>query len=193
MATAEAAPCACPRTVAAWRALTLRDQIRLSTANRLAAIVVEADSGHRGQRRAASVLLPALAQVAHEHGALLVVDEMITGFGQTGDLWASTAAGVVPDIVTFKGVAAGFPLSGLITRPELAASRPWADPSHSSSSFGGNPLACAAANATTRIIIDENLSENAAGRRAALCQTDRAACALRLLVGTARAGTDAGI
>lgn len=140
----------------------LRDQIRLSTANRLAAIVVEPIQGTAGNVVPHPSFLPALAQVAHEHGALLVVDEMITGFGRTGDLWASTAAGVVPDIVTFgKGVAAGFPLSGLITRAELAASRPWADPSHSSSSFGGNPLACAAANATTRIIIDENLSENA--------------------------------
>ena len=140
----------------------LRDQIRLSTANRIAAILVEPIQGTAGNVLPHPDFLPALHKVAREHSALLIVDEMITGFGRTGTLWASPAAGVVPDVVIFgKGVAAGFPLSGLLTRTELSAARPWSDPSHSSSSFGGSPLACAAANATTRIIIDENLSEHA--------------------------------
>ena len=140
----------------------LRDSIRLSTANRIAAILVEPIQGTAGNVLPHPDFLPALKQVARDHSALLIVDEMITGFGRTGSLWASAAAGVVPDVVIFgKGVAAGFPMSGLITRAELAAARPWSEPSHSSSSFGGSPLACAAANATTRIIIEEKLSEHA--------------------------------
>jgi len=141
----------------------LRDFIRLSTAGRLAAILVEPIQGTAGNVLPHPDFLPALRQVADENRALLIVDEMITGFGRTGSLWASVAASVVPDIVIFgKGVAAGFPLSGLVTRAELAAARPWSEPSHSSSSFGGNPLACAAANVTTRIIIDDQLAAHAA-------------------------------
>ncbi len=141
----------------------LRDQLRLGTANRLAAILVEPIQGTAGNVIPHPDFLPALRKVAHDHGALLIVDEMITGWGRTGALWASPAAGVVADIVTFgKGVAAGFPLTGILTRADLASARPWSDPSHSSSSFGGNPLACAAADATTRVIIDEKLSERAA-------------------------------
>lgn len=140
----------------------LRDQLRLATAADVAAILVEPIQGTAGNVVPHPDFLPALAQVAKEHGALLIADEMITGFGRTGSLWASPDAGLTPDIVIFgKGVAAGFPLSGLITRTELAAARPWSDPSHSSSSFGGNPLACAAANATTRIIIEQDLATHA--------------------------------
>lgn len=141
----------------------LRDQLRLATAGRVAAILVEPIQGTAGNVVPHPDFLPALTQVAEEHGALLIADEMITGFGRTGALWASPASGLTPDIVIFgKGVAAGFPLSGLVTRPELAAMRPWSDPSHSSSSFGGSPLGCAAASATTRIIIEQDLSAHAA-------------------------------
>lgn len=141
----------------------LRDQIRLATANRIAAILVEPIQGTAGNVEPHPGFLPALVTVAREVGALLVVDEMITGFGRTGALWATETAGVAPDVVVFgKGVAAGFPLTGLMTRADLAASEPWSLPSHSSSSFGGNPLACAAADKTTEIILQDRLSEHAA-------------------------------
>lgn len=140
----------------------LRDQLRLATAGRVAAILVEPIQGTAGNVVPHPDFLPALTQVAKEHGALLIADEMITGFGRTGSLWASPDAGLAPDIVIFgKGVAAGFPLSGLLTKPSLSTAPPWSFPSHSSSSFGGNPLACAAANATTRVILEQDLSAHA--------------------------------
>jgi 4-aminobutyrate aminotransferase/(S)-3-amino-2-methylpropionate transaminase len=87
---------------------------------------------------------------------------MITGFGRTGAWFGCDHEGVVPDIMTVgKGMAGGFPVSGVITSPEVSESKPFANPSGSSSSYGGNPLASAAADATLSIIRSQNLVENA--------------------------------
>jgi 4-aminobutyrate aminotransferase-like enzyme len=79
-------------------------------------------------------------------------------------MFAQQHYGVEADIMTFgKGVAAGFPLSGLVTSEAvLADAEPWTRPSFSSSSYGGSPLACAAADAVTRVIVDERLDVHAA-------------------------------
>ena len=140
----------------------LRQFIRHNTTGSLAAILVEPIQGTAGNIIPPAGWLSAVQTVAREHGALLIVDEMITGWGRTGSLWASPAAGLSPDIVTFgKGVGGGFPVSGLLTRRALASAEPWSRPSFSSSSYGGNPLAAAAANATTRVIIEQRLPEHA--------------------------------
>jgi 4-aminobutyrate aminotransferase-like enzyme len=100
--------------------------------------------------------------MADEIGALLITDEMITGLGRTGKRWGTDHTGVRPDVVTIgKAFGGGFPLSGLLTTDEIAAAKPWGNPSGSSSSYGGNPLGAAAGAAALRIIEEERLTENA--------------------------------
>src|SRR5947208_10991678 len=104
----------------------------------------------------------ALQSTVREHGALLLFDEMITGLGRTGAMWGSDHDGVVPDIMTVgKGVGGGFPLAGVISTDDITASKPWSNPSYSSSSYGGNPLASAAGLAALEIIVKEDLVKNA--------------------------------
>src|SRR5436309_8183897 len=100
-------------------------------------------------------------EMAKEHGAVFISDEMITGFGRTGRWFASERSGVIPDIITVgKAFGGGFPISGVIAKTEIAQAKPWSNPSGSSSSYGGNPLAAAAALASLKILRDENLLEN---------------------------------
>ncbi|HEX2681516.1 MAG TPA: aminotransferase class III-fold pyridoxal phosphate-dependent enzyme, partial [Candidatus Dormibacteraeota bacterium] len=106
--------------------------------------------------------LRVLRELADELGALLICDEMITGFGRTGKMFAIEHEGVLPDILTIgKGFGGGFPMSGVIAREAVAFAKPWANPSGSSSSYGGNPLAAAAARVTLETIIEDNLVEHA--------------------------------
>jgi 4-aminobutyrate aminotransferase-like enzyme len=88
---------------------------------------------------------------------------MITGWGRTGRMFAQQLYGVEADIMTFgKGVAGGFPVAALVTTDAIVADAdPWSRPSFSSSSYGGSPLAAAAADACTRIVVEERLAENA--------------------------------
>ncbi|MEK6570812.1 MAG: aminotransferase class III-fold pyridoxal phosphate-dependent enzyme, partial [Bacteroidota bacterium] len=104
-----------------------------------------------------------LKKVAEKIGALLIVDEMITGFGRTGKMFGCQHDNIVPDIITIgKGFGSGFPITVVISRDEIMFSKPFANPSGSSSSYGGNPLAAAAALVTVQTILDENLVENSA-------------------------------
>jgi 4-aminobutyrate aminotransferase / (S)-3-amino-2-methylpropionate transaminase / 5-aminovalerate transaminase len=106
--------------------------------------------------------LPAVQAIARDVGALLVADEMITGFGRTGKMWGVDHEGIVPDVMTVgKGVGGGFPLSALISTDTLTRHAPFSQPSGSSSSYGGNPLAAAAGLASLEIITRENLAANA--------------------------------
>jgi len=87
---------------------------------------------------------------------------MITGFGRTGRYFGFEHSHVQPDIITVgKSLGAGFPVSGLIARDEITRAKPWSNPSFSSSSYGGNPLAAAAVAASVGIIRDERLVANA--------------------------------
>ena len=105
--------------------------------------------------------LKAVKEVTKRLGALLICDEMITGFGRTGSFFCSKDFGVEPDIITVgKSFAGGFPVSGVLTTEEIAKAEPWSKPSGSSSSYGGNPLAAAAALTTIQVIEDEKLCEN---------------------------------
>ncbi len=139
-----------------------RQQLRASTAGAVAAVIVEPMQGTAGNVIPPDAWLREIAALAKELGALLIADEMITGFGRTGTYWGVEHAGVTPDIVTLgKAFGGGFPLSGLLTTDEIAQAKPWSAPSGSSSSYGGNPLGAAAGLAALRAIDREGLVENA--------------------------------
>jgi 4-aminobutyrate aminotransferase / (S)-3-amino-2-methylpropionate transaminase / 5-aminovalerate transaminase len=139
-----------------------RQQLKKASAGAIAAVIVEPMQGTAGNVVPPKEFLPAVKSIADEQGALLIADEMITGLGRTGRRWGVDHTGVKPDIVTIgKAFGGGFPLSGLLTTDEIARARPWGDPSGSSSSYGGNPLAAAAGATALRIIDEERLVDNA--------------------------------
>jgi 4-aminobutyrate aminotransferase / (S)-3-amino-2-methylpropionate transaminase / 5-aminovalerate transaminase len=138
-----------------------RKHLRASSAGGIAAIIVEPMQGTAGNVIPPADFLPAVAELAKELDALLIADEMITGFGRTGRYWGVEHTGVRPDIVTLgKAFGGGFPVSGLLTTDEISRATPWANPSGSSSSYGGNPAAAMAVATTLRIIDDEGLVDN---------------------------------
>jgi 4-aminobutyrate aminotransferase / (S)-3-amino-2-methylpropionate transaminase / 5-aminovalerate transaminase len=140
----------------------LRKKIDVETTRNVAAIIVEPIQGTAGNVVPPPGYLKLLRQLADELGALLICDEMITGFGRTGKMFAIEHEGVVPDVLTVgKGFGGGFPMSGIIAREEVASAKPFANPSGSSSSYGGNPLAAAAARITVETIIEEDLTGHA--------------------------------
>jgi 4-aminobutyrate aminotransferase/(S)-3-amino-2-methylpropionate transaminase len=100
-------------------------------------------------------------ELAKENDALFISDEMITGFGRTGRWFACERSGVIPDLITLgKAFASGFPVSGVLAKAEIAKAKPWSNPSGSSSSYGGNPLAAAAALASIQTLKAENVLAN---------------------------------
>jgi 4-aminobutyrate aminotransferase len=114
-----------------------------------AAIVVEAIQGEGGYLPAPSAFLQELRRICDKHGILLIADEVQSGMGRTGKWWAIEHSGVAPDMIAVaKGIASGLPISALITRAEIMD---WVPGSHAST-FGGNPVAIAAALATIQII-----------------------------------------
>ena len=139
----------------------LRRVIETEIAGRPAAIVIEPIQGTAGNIVPPPGFLREVCNVAHEYGALLIADEMITGFGRTGKLFGCNHDEVVPDIMTLgKGMASGFPVSALVSTNEIMAAKPFSLPSASSSSYGGNPLAAAAALVTIQTILSDGLVEN---------------------------------
>ena len=119
-----------------------------------AAVVVEAFQGEGGYLPAPTAFLQELRRICDKHGILLIIDEVQSGMGRTGKWWAIEHSGVAPDMITVaKGIASGLPLSALITRAEIMD---WVPGSHAST-FGGNPVAIAAALATIDIIEREGL------------------------------------
>jgi 4-aminobutyrate aminotransferase-like enzyme len=139
----------------------LSRKVALETTNRVAAILVEPIQGTAGNVIPPPGFLLELRRLADELGALLICDEMLTGFGRTGRLFAIEHEDVLPDVLLVgKGFGGGMPMSGLIIREEIAFAEPWALPSGSSSSYGGNPLAAAAARTAIEIILEEGLVEN---------------------------------
>jgi len=140
----------------------LRDVIRYQTQGEIAAIVVEPMQGTAGNVTPPEGFLRAVQAIAKEHDALIIFDEILTGFGRTGKMWGCDHDGVVPDVMAIgKGMGSGFPVSGLISTDELTRAKPFANPSGSSSSYGGNPLGAAAGLASLEIILKEDLVANA--------------------------------
>lgn len=139
----------------------LKNKIRYETAGDAAAIIVEPIQGTNGNVVPPENFLKRLSEFAHEIGAVLIADEMITGFGRTGKMFGSQHFNFIPDIITIgKGFGGGYPMTGLMSRDEIINSKPFANPSGSSSSYGGNPLASTAALSTLRVILEEGLIEN---------------------------------
>jgi 4-aminobutyrate aminotransferase len=137
-----------------------------SAPDETAAIFVEPVLGEGGYVPAPAGFLDGLRERADSHGMLLVVDEVQSGFGRTGEFWAHQHhERCVPDIlITAKGLASGFPLSA-IAAPAALMARAW--PGSQGGTYGGNAVSCAAALATLDVIRDEGLVHNAAeqGRR----------------------------
>ncbi|GAA1755476.1 aminotransferase class III-fold pyridoxal phosphate-dependent enzyme [Streptomonospora arabica] len=131
-----------------------------------AAVFVEPVLGEGGYVPAPAAFLRGLRERADQHGILLVVDEVQTGFGRTGAFWGHEHAGIRPDItIIAKGLASGFPLSGIAAPHELME-KAW--PGSQGGTYGGNAVSCAAALATLDVIEDEGLVANAADMGARL-------------------------
>ena len=140
-----------------------RKVIKNSTTGALAAILIEPIQGTAGNIVPPPEFLPIVREIATENNALLLADEMITGFGRTGKWFAVEHVGVKPDIMTLgKGLGAGFPVAGLASTEAITSATPWGNPSGSSSSYGANPLASAAVLAASTVIENENLVANSA-------------------------------
>jgi 4-aminobutyrate aminotransferase len=130
----------------------------------VAAIIVEPVLGEGGYLVPPPAFLPRLREITRQHGILLIADEVQTGFGRTGELFAVNHWNVEPDILVMaKGIASGLPLSGIVARREILDRLPAG--SHGGT-YGGNVVACAAANATLDVIEDEGLVANARERGA---------------------------
>ncbi len=132
---------------------------RLVDPEEVAGIFVEPIQGEGGYLPAPSEFLQGLERICNKHGILLVADEVQSGMGRTGKWWASNHAGVEPDLICVaKGIASGMPLSAVIAK---AGVMDWKPGAHAST-FGGNPIAIAAALATIDLIEREYMSN--AGR-----------------------------
>ena len=132
----------------------------------VAAILIEPILGEGGYMPAPAAFMQGLRSICDEHGILLIADEVQSGFGRTGRMWAFEHAGIVPDVVCVaKAIANGLPLSAIVSSRELQER--WGRGAHGST-FGGNPVACAAGVAVLETIREEGLVANAAARGAEL-------------------------
>lgn len=124
-----------------------------------AAILIEPIQGEGGIIPATAEYVRAAREFADKHDALLIFDEVQTGVGRTGTLWAYQGFGIVPDVMTLaKGLGGGVPIGACLARGSAAATLV---PGDHGTTFGGNPLATAAANAVLDILADEELTANA--------------------------------
>jgi 4-aminobutyrate aminotransferase len=134
---------------------------RLIPADEVAAMVIEPVQGEGGYIVPEDGFLQGLRAICDKHGILLIADEIQSGAGRTGKMWAVQHWGVEPDmLLTAKGIASGMTLGALIARAELLET--WGPGAHGST-YGGNPVACAAALATIELL-EGGLVENAAVR-----------------------------
>jgi len=125
-----------------------------------AAIIIEPVTGEGGFYIAPFEFLRELRSICDRHGILLIADEIQSGFGRTGKMFAIEHSGVVPDMITTaKSLAGGYPLSGLIGKADIMDTVP---PGGLGGTYGGNPIACAAALAVLDVIRDEGLLDRSA-------------------------------
>ncbi len=137
----------------------LRRVIEEETTGRVAAVVLEPIQGWAGSVFPPDEFLPRLRALCDEMDILLFADEILTGMGRTGKWFAVEHYGVVPDVMTIgKGLGNGYPVTAMVVREEY---KDVLERISASSSYGGNPVACAAALATIEVIEEEGLLENA--------------------------------
>lgn len=131
----------------------LRDQL----SEEVAAIFIEPVQGEGGAKAAPEGYLEGLEAAAREFGALVIADEIQSGMGRTGSLFAYQQSGIAPDIVaTAKGLGGGFPMGAIIARQEIGEAM---GPGSHGTTFGGNPLAVAAGNAVLDVMDEEGFFE----------------------------------
>ena len=132
----------------------------------IGSILIEPVQGEGGFRPAPVAFLQGLRAFCDEFGILLIADEIQSGYGRTGKMWAFEHAGIVPDVVVVaKAIANGLPLSAIVS--SRALQERWGRGAHGST-YGGNPVACAAGLAVLETIADEGLLQNAVARGAEL-------------------------
>jgi 4-aminobutyrate aminotransferase len=132
----------------------------------IAAFVVEPVLGEGGYVVPPPAFMPRLRALCDKHGILLIADEVQSGYGRTGKMFACEHTGVVPDIMTLaKSIASGLPLSAVVASSKLMDQ--W-EPAAHGSTFGGNPVSCAAGIATLDVFEREGILENAVARGAEL-------------------------
>lgn len=123
----------------------------------VAAVIIEGIQGVGGIRMPDNSFLELLREKCSSNGALLILDEVQSGYGRTGKFFAHQYAGIKPDLITMaKGMGNGFPVGGVLISPDI---QPWAG--ELGTTFGGNYLACAAATAVLEVIENEHLVNNA--------------------------------
>ena len=134
------------------------DAITGATTDRTAAVMLEPVQGEGGVNIPPPDYLKAVRQWCDEKGLLLILDEVQTGLGRLGTLFGYEQFDVEPDVMTLaKGLGGGVPIGAFLTKEDAAV----LEPGDHGSTFGGNPLACAAANASTRFMIEHDVPENA--------------------------------
>ena len=130
------------------------------------AVLIEPVLGEGGYVPAPDSFMQGLRALCDEHGILLIADEVQSGYGRTGRMWGFEHSGIVPDVVCVaKAIANGLPLSAIVS--SRALQERWGRGAHGST-YGGNPVACAAGLAVLETIRDERLVENAVARGAEL-------------------------
>jgi 4-aminobutyrate aminotransferase len=128
-----------------------------------AAIVIEPVLGEGGYVPAPPAFLRGLRERCDRHGILLILDEVQSGFGRTGRMFAAEHAGVAPDVMVMaKGLGSGFPISAIGAGADVMAR--WEPGTHGGTYGGGNPVVLAAASATIDVVVEEDLPGNAAAR-----------------------------
>ncbi|KAI8364700.1 pyridoxal phosphate-dependent transferase [Radiomyces spectabilis] len=127
-----------------------------------AAIIIEPVLGEGGYVVPPKNFMKGLRQICDENNILFIADEVQSGFGRTGKMFAIEHFGVTPDIMVMaKGIASGYPLSGIVSRKELMDTQP---PGSMGGTYAGNAVACAAATATLKVFKEENLLKNCHAR-----------------------------
>ncbi len=133
---------------------------RIISPEEVAACIIEPVMGEGGYAPAPPLFLQKLRQLCDDHGILLIFDEVQSGVGRTANWFAADHYGIVPDIMTVaKGIASGFPLSAVVAKREQMEK--WPAGAHGTT-FGGNPVSCAASLATLAVIDEERLLEKGA-------------------------------
>ena len=140
------------------------DAAREAITDEVAAIILEPIQGEGGVRIPDDDYLPGLREICDQTGALMILDEVQTGFGRTGEWFACDLWGITPDVICMaKAMGGGLPLGGFISHPEIMAS--FSDPPLSHlTTFGGNAVSCAAARAAIQFMQRENLPAKAQER-----------------------------
>lgn len=134
------------------------DAARANVDETVAGILVEPIQSMAGVLTAPPSYFQGLRALCDERGAKLIYDEVQTGFGRTGTFFFAGRHGVVPDLVSLaKGIGSGFPMGAVLVSEEIADT---VHPEEYGTTFGGGPLACAAAEATVRVLLEEGLLEN---------------------------------